>query len=110
MNNFMLTPPIVFAIIFTISIILSGLLKKISYKPKIPAEDLRKEYACGEEASGERAQPDYSQFFPFAFFFTILHVVSLVVTTVPVENLQNFAIAVIYVLGAITGLFILFRR
>ena len=28
-------------------------------------------------------QPDYGQFFPFAFFFTILHVVALMVATVP---------------------------
>ena len=53
---------------------------------------------------------DYGQFFPFAFFFTILHVVTLVVATSPARTLQGLAIAIIYVLGAILGLFILFRR
>lgn len=110
MYNIILTPPIAFLIILIVSILLSGLLSKLSYKNKLIEEYERKPYACGEEAPAETGQPDYSQFFPFAFFFTILHVVALVVTTVPVENLANFFIAVIYVLGAITGLFILFRK
>ena len=57
-----------------------------------------------------RVQVDYGQFFPFAFFFTILHVVTLVVATSPARTLQSVGIAIIYVLGALLGLFILFRR
>ncbi len=34
-----------------------------------------------------RIPPEYRQFFPFAFFFTIMHVVALVVTTVPAGHL-----------------------
>ena len=40
-----------------------------------------KPYACGEEASGEKAIPDYQQFFPFAIFFTLLHVAGLIIAT-----------------------------
>ena len=53
---------------------------------------------------------DYGQFFPFAFFFTILHVVTLIVATSPGRSLQELAIAGVYVLGALLGLSILFRR
>ena len=56
-------------------------------------------------------QPDYGQFFPFAFFFTILHVVALMVTTVPARDAgARFVIAVVYVLGAVVGLLVLYRR
>ena len=72
--------------------------------------DAKKAYACGEDFKGHSIQPDYSQFFPFAFFFTILHVVALVIATVPAETVQIFAIAVIYVFAAIIGLLILLRK
>ena len=48
--------------------------------------------------------------FPFAFYFTILHVVALMAATVPVETLGTFLIAVVYVAGGIVGLFVLYRR
>jgi NADH-quinone oxidoreductase subunit A len=67
-------------------------------------------YACGEEARSQMIQPDYSQFLPFAFFFTILHVVALMVATVPVETPTVFVIAAVYVLAAGVGLSILYRR
>ena len=104
-----LTPPVAFIIILTVTFILSYLLSKLSYKVK-PSEDSTKPYACGEDMPTSLIQPDYSAFFPFAFLFTVLHVVALTVTTVPLETLSSFAIAIIYVLGAITSLFILFRR
>ena len=71
---------------------------------------LDKPYAGGETIEKHRVQIDYGQFFPFAFFFTILHVVTLVVATSPARTLQGLAVSVIYVLGALLGLFILFRR
>ena len=55
-------------------------------------------------------QPDYSVFFPFAFLFTVLHVVALIVATVPVHTAGSLVMAFIYVAGAVTSLFILFRR
>jgi hypothetical protein len=72
--------------------------------------DAKKAYACGEDFKGHFIQPDYSQFFPFAFFFTILHVVALVIATVPQETVGIFAIAVVYVLAAIIGLLILLKK
>ena len=88
---------------------LSKALSGLSTKTK-PSEEATKAYACGEDMPTSLIQPDYSAFFPFAFLFTILHVVALVVTTVPITTPGSLSIAVIYVLGAITALFILFRR
>ena len=69
-----------------------------------------KPYACGEETPDQKVQPDYSQFFPFAFFFTILHVVALMATTIQVGTAATLCIAVIYVLGGFVGLSVLYRR
>jgi hypothetical protein len=69
-----------------------------------------KAYACGEDLPSHRMQPDYAQFFPFAFFFTIMHVVALIVGTVPSGDVKSFGIAIVYLLAAFCGLFILFRR
>jgi len=108
--NLWLAPPIAFLILLAAIIALSALLSKMEFKPKNPAKGFTKAYASGEDIPSHMIQPDYSQFFPFAFFFTILHVVALMVTTVPTGNMGTFVIAVVYIIGAITGLFVLYRR
>ena len=110
MNNILLSPPIAFLIMLVTVMVLAVGISAISFKPKQRAEGTRKSYACGEDMSTNLMQPDYSQFFPFAFFFTILHVVALMLATVPTETIGSFSIAVIYLLGAIVAMFILFRR
>ena len=67
-------------------------------------------YACGEELPTHMIQPDYGQFYPFAFFFTVLHVVALTATTVPAVSISTIIIAGIYVAGAIAGLTILYKK
>ena len=109
LNSLILTPPIAFLIILIAAMALSYLMSRLSCKTK-SSEDSTKSYACGEDMPTSLIQPDYSAFFPFAFLFTILHVVALVVTTVPITTPGSLSIAVIYVLGAITALFLLFRR
>ena len=110
MTNLLLTPPAAFLIMLAAVLVLSLLLSRMSYKPKADEEASTKAYACGEDVPTSLIQPDYSAFFPFAFLFTILHVVALVVATVPLETAGSFTMAIIYVAGAITALFILFRR
>lgn len=109
MNNILLSPPAAFIIVLLTAVILAGLLSRLSFKPKQQAEGAEKSYACGEEMATNLMQPDYSQFFPFAFFFTILHVVALIIATVPAQTIGSFSIAVIYLLGAVAAMFILFR-
>lgn len=91
-------------------LLFSRFLSTLACKPKTHGEGEEKSYACGEDVPTNLMQPDYSQFFPFAFFFTILHVFTLIIATVPVLTFGSFAIAVIYIVAAITGLVILFRR
>jgi NADH-quinone oxidoreductase subunit A len=111
METLLLTPPIAFTIILVVSWLLSFLSAPLAYKGgKDEKKALTEAYACGEEMKVHRVQPEYSQFFPFAFFFTLLHVVTLVVATVPVVTIGALAVAVIYIAGALLGLWILFRR
>jgi NADH:ubiquinone oxidoreductase subunit 3 (subunit A) len=105
-----LTPPIAFIIVLAATVLISGFLSKLSFKAKKGEDASTTSYSCGEEGLTPLIQPDYSQFFPFAFFFTILHVTALIITTIPMETLESLSIAIIYLAGAMTALFILFRR
>jgi hypothetical protein len=110
MSALLLVPPVALTILVMVVWVLSGAAGTLSFKRKGERGALDKPYAGGETIERHRVQVDYAQFFPFAFFFTILHVVTLVVATSPARNLEGLAISLIYVMGALLGLWILFRR
>lgn len=110
MSFLLLVPPVALTLLVLVVWALSGASSTLSFKHKGERGALDKPYAGGETLQTHRVQVDYGQFFPFAFFFTILHVVTLVVATSPARNLQGLAISLIYVMGALLGLVILFRR
>ena len=106
MKSILLTPPIVFDIFLLISYIILKFSKLTAAKGEVlPGKE--KAYACGENTIDQKIQPDYSQFFPFAFFFTIMHVTSLVISTVPADAL---VVPLIYLNAAVVSILILFRR
>lgn len=109
-EKILLTPPVAFIIVFFIVVVLSMMLARFGFSKRRNPSESEKAYACGEDFKDHLIQPDYSQFFPFAFFFTILHVVALVIATVPTETIKSFAMALVYVIGAIIGLIILLRK
>jgi len=111
MNVGILSSPLVaFIIICAVVVLSSLLLSRCAFREKVHPDGEKKAYSCGEEFTGHTIKPDYSQFFPFAFFFTILHVVALVIATVPIARMETLAISIVYIVGAIVGLFILLRR
>ncbi len=111
MEQLLLTPPVVFAIVFLFVLLLSTALSRLSYKKKEKREEgTGKAYACGEDVEDHMAQPDYSQFFPFAFFFTVAHVATMMITAIPLESINTLIMAELYIVGVVAGLFILFRR
>ena len=71
MATILLTPPVVFLIYLALSTLLSLFSKRLAARGA-DAPGKTKSYACGEDMLVNRAQPDYSQFFQFAFFFTIM--------------------------------------
>lgn len=107
MLNYILTPPVAFILVLVIVGIFSYLCSRLAYKDK---ESSGLPYACGEDTYNEYAQPDYSQFFPFAFFFTIAHVATLVLATFYFIDVSAVIIALIYISAVVVGLFILLWR
>lgn len=109
MGDMVLSAPIAFAVLLAASALIYYALGGISYKRKGTLKGQLTPYACGEEQAVDQGIPDYGQFFPFALFFTILHVVALTVATVPSVTAGNFVIAVFYVGSALMGLAVLYR-
>ena len=107
MVNYLLTPPVAFILVLILVWIFSYLCSKLSYKSKASSG---LPYACGENTYDEYAQPDYSQFFPFAFFFTIAHVATLVLSTFFFIDLSVVIIAMLYIMAVVIGLFMLLWR
>jgi NADH-quinone oxidoreductase subunit A len=110
MNNWLLLPPIAFCLLLAVTALLAVILRPLAPRGA-DSVGKTKAYACGEDVVTNRVQPDYSQFFPYAFFFSVAHVVALILATVPAGGLKKFiGIAILYLLAALSGLFILFRE
>ena len=109
-QTFLLVPPVAFGIVLLAVLGLSAALSRLSFRGKPRSGGATEPYACGEDFPLPMIQPNYGQFLPFAFFFTILHVVALMVTTVPMQTAATLVIALTYVLGAFIGLTVLYRR
>lgn len=106
MENILLSPPLAFTILLIVSLLMIYFSKFIAAKGTVSGgkED---SYACGEDVKLNKVQPNYNQFFLFAFFFTIMHVVALIVATIPKDV---SLLAYIYVFIAVMALLILFRK
>ena len=104
--SILLSPPVIFVIFLLTG---AGLTKYLSAfsAPGDKSERKLEPYACGQRQVEHSFIPDYSQFFPYAFFFTIMHVLVLVVATAPKGALP---LSLLYVAGGILALFIIFRR
>jgi NADH:ubiquinone oxidoreductase subunit 3 (subunit A) len=109
-EQILLSPPIAFIVLLLLLSVLSLLFSRLAFRKRQNIHEAEKAYACGENFEEHMIQPDYSQFFPYAFFFTILHVVALVIATVPTETIETFFVVTVYVVGAVIGLFILMRK
>jgi hypothetical protein len=106
MENILLSPPVAFAILLVFVILTMYFSKFMAAKGTV-SSGKEEAYASGEDVKVHKVQPDYSQFFPFAFFFTIMHVVALIVATVPKEI---SLMAYLYIFIAFLALLILFRK
>jgi NADH:ubiquinone oxidoreductase subunit 3 (subunit A) len=112
MTTIHLVPPVAFAVVLGSVWLQSRGMDWFALKPKGKQEPGGKleSYACGEDVKEHKSQPNYTQFFHFAFFFTILHVIALIVATLPRGSLGAAALAVVMLIGATVSLFVLFQR
>jgi len=75
-----LYPPIAFIISLLVVYIFASLFS--DFPPKLVKNlEKSKTYACGEDFPAEKVIPNYDEFYPFAIFFTILHVAGLMLAT-----------------------------
>ena len=108
-RSILLIPPIAFGIyllvIWGLSRVTSGLAAKHVY-----AEGKESPYACGEEFPGEKATPEYGSFFPFAIFFTLMHVAGLMLATFALAptGVLNLGVGAAYLVAIGLTLAILF--
>jgi NADH:ubiquinone oxidoreductase subunit 3 (subunit A) len=109
LDKILLLPPIVFLILLAVGYVISLSFTKLAIKGHESAGKLE-QYACGEDIPAQNVRPDYSQFFPFAIFFTIMHVVALILTTMPKDFSSGYILAAVFICSALVGLLILFRR
>ncbi|MCL2799245.1 MAG: hypothetical protein FWD54_03065 [Endomicrobia bacterium] len=104
-------PPIAFAIIFVFLLIISYFTGKMSYKNPANPEGKIKAYACGEDVKDHRIKLNYGEFFPIAFFFTIMHVITLMIATTPSEIMkESLGIIVLFIITAYLSILIIFRK
>jgi NADH:ubiquinone oxidoreductase subunit 3 (subunit A) len=108
--NYLLWSPVAFLVLLGAAAAFYRLLGVLSLPSTGTGGGKLKAYACGEDVAENRVQPDYTQFFPFAFFFTIMHVFALIVATVPGGSVPATVLAGCYTAGCAIGLFILFRE
>lgn len=107
----LLFPPFVFIISLCFIVGLSAVFSLIETKPKSTTADgaKYKPYGCGEDVSEEKIEPDYYGFFPFAIFFTLLHVSGLMIATWGLNtSASGLALISGYALSVIVILMILF--
>lgn len=105
----LLFPPIAFIISLLFVMLLSGLLSPLAAKPaRVPGSAKHKAYGCGEDVPVDQAKaiPDYQGFFPFAIFFTLLHVAGLMLATwsfnpvsAGIELVIGYAVSVMIILA-----------
>lgn len=105
--DILLFPPVTFAASLALVVFFSLLVSPLETRPeRVPGSAKHKPYGCGEEVPSEQAIPDYQGFFPFAIFFTLLHVAGLMLATwsfnplsAGIELVGAYAAAVIVILA-----------
>ena len=106
MDKVLYSPPILFIILFFSLILFSKMLEMLGVKGKA-GEHALESYACGQRSVENYVNPDYSQYFSYAFIFTVIHILILVVATSP----KNFQVMpVIYVVSGILAILIALKR
>ena len=110
MENYSLwiSPPVLFAIFMSLGGLMLGVGKSISAKgTDNPAKFIH--YSCGEDLDTPHLELNYHAFFRLALLFGILHIIALVISTIPAKA-DIKILSVTYVFGAAVSMFILLEH
>ena len=100
------SPPVIFTLFFLIFLAVSRFLSRYARKGESGVHALDS-YACGQRDFENYVNPDYTQFFQYAYVFTIVHVLILVVATAPADA---SLLPAAYIVSGILAILIIFRR
>lgn len=106
----LLYPPVSFTLILIMVLFVAKLTK--GFEPRvIHNPEKTKTYACGEDFPAQKLIPSYEEFYPYAIFFTILHVVALMIMTLAFSTEISFMVPLIYsaIIGVIVSLIFIVR-
>lgn len=106
MESIIYSPPVVFVLVFFSLVLTSRLLARYSNRGEL-GEHALDPYACGQRNVENYVNPDYSQYFMYAFIFTVVHILILVVATAPSSA---SILPVAYIVSGIIAIFIAFKR
>jgi NADH:ubiquinone oxidoreductase subunit 3 (subunit A) len=105
MSELLLGPPVVVCVFLALSYGLYRLGGKIGARGQ-DSPGKHQPYACGEELPPPRAQLTYRAFFRLALFFGILHLATLVLSTLPRETTSH-RMAFVYLVGIGISVYVL---
>ncbi|MDD2214460.1 MAG: hypothetical protein PHR21_08005 [Oscillospiraceae bacterium] len=108
MSAILYSPPVVFGLFLLLFLLLLRLLDRYAVHGGTGGAHALDPYACGQRDFENYVNPDYTQFFRYAFVFTVMHVVALVIATASVSGLT--VLPLIYVAASILSLAIIFRK
>jgi len=106
MSRILFSPPVVFCAFLLLFAVLLKRAGRFAARAD-SSERALDPYACGQRDFENYVNPDYTQFFRYAFVFTVMHVVALVIATAPPDAA---ALPYVYVAAGIMALFIIFRK
>lgn len=105
MQNILLSPPVVFGVF----VALAYGLYRLGGALAAQGEDhpgKHQPYACGEDLVPPQAQLTYHAFFKLALMFSILHLATLVIATLPASGVSR-RVATAYLVGIGVSVFVL---
>jgi NADH-quinone oxidoreductase subunit A len=105
MKEFLLSPLTAFCFFLLLGLFILWFFSRFSTVGK-ESPGKYESYACGQRDVQHNVSPDYNQFFPYAFFFTIMHVLALVISTAPKDALL---LPLICIAAGLLSLVIIFR-
>ena len=108
MMNLLLSPLSIFFLFILLGVGFFALVQKIAAPGKDHVHK-REPYACGEDLETTNILLTYHSFFRVALLFGILHIVALVISTIP-GDLTRRGVAITYVAAAAVAMIILFER
>ena len=108
LNALIVSPPAIFIIFMLTGWFLLLAAERIAAKGK-DSTGKHMHYSCGEDLDSPSFNLNYHQFFRLALLFGILHIVALVIATIPAGSKIRL-LPVIYLMSAGIGMYILLER